>query len=373
MGVDILGINFKSDSNKFNNLERHGNKNRIPDERYIRERVEEVFQIYYDERLPDGWRFYINPKSPESIELFKKNLLQFIPFYQVELGYRYGEMVLEFRRVEEKERRWINLILLIATIASTTMVGATFTPDFNIFEGLKFSIAIMFVLGSHEMGHFVAARMWGMKTTLPYFIPFPTIIGTLGAVIRHKGHIPNRTALFDVGVSGPLVGVVASIIVTAIGLSIPFTPPVQRGQMLELGTPLLFDAIALLMGAKSEFIHPVAFAGWVGMLVTFFNLLPVGQLDGGHIVRAMIGKKAEYVSKSIPFILIMGGWILSFVYSTGDSILVFWGLIALIFSFQRHPRPLNDEIPIDKKRFITGIFTMIIAILCFNPVPFRVI
>ncbi len=336
----------------------------------FKEIVTKAFEIYDEERLPDGVQFYVNPKSKEAIERFKEELIHFIPRFHVEINYRYGEMVLELRRAkEEKERRWINIILLIATIFSTTFVGASFTPDFNILEGVKFSLAIIFVLGSHEMGHFLAARTWGMKTTLPYFIPFPTIVGTLGAVIKHKGPIPNRNALFDVGVSGPIVGVVASILITAIGLTIPYQPA-EGGSYIELGTPPLFDFISSLIKPSGYFIHPIAFAGWVGMLVTFFNLIPVGQLDGGHVMRAMIGEKADYVSKFIPLLLIFGGWIYSFM-TKQDSILIFWGIIALIFSLQRHPQPLNDKISIDRKRMVIGIFTFIIAILCFNPLPIR--
>jgi len=332
--------------------------------------VDEYFDVYDEEKIASGIRLYVKPKSRENFEIFKEKIVEFLPYFNVEFGYVYGEAIIEAKVIEDKERRWINLLLLIATFASTTFVGASFTPDFNFFEGLKFSLAIIFVLGSHEMGHFIAARRWGMKTSLPYFIPFPTIVGTLGAVIRHKGPIPNRKALFDVGVSGPLVGVVASVIITAIGLTIPYQP-VENGTYIELGTPLLFDAISYIVNPESEFIHPVAFAGWVGMLVTFFNLIPVGQLDGGHVMRALIGERANNVSKLMPAVLIFGGWL--YTYLSGESsILIFWGVIALIFSFQQHPKPLNDSIPVDRKRVITGVFTLILAILCFNPTPIKV-
>jgi membrane-associated protease RseP (regulator of RpoE activity) len=332
--------------------------------------VEEAFDIYEEERIPEGIRFYVNPKSREDVERFKERLVHFIPKFSVEVSYRYGEVVLEIRRAkEERERRWINVALLVVTIFSTTFVGASFTPNFDMVEGIKFSIAIIFVLGSHEMGHYFAARSWGMKTSLPYFIPFPTIVGTLGAVIKHKGPIPNRKALFDVGVAGPLVGVVASVAITAFGLTLPYQP-VEGGNYIELGTPPLFDIISSIIKPSGEFIHPIAFAGWVGMLVTFFNLLPVGQLDGGHVMRAMIGERADYVSKLMPLLLIMGGWLYSFL-AREDSILLFWGIIALIFSLQRHPQPLNDKVPLDRKRILIGVFAFVVALLCFNPLPIR--
>ncbi len=335
----------------------------------FRDVVYEHFNVYDFQELEKGIRFYVDVTDREKVEIFKEKLIEFIPHLNIEIGYRYGEIIIEATFREEKNRNWINLILLIATIASTTFVGMGFTPDFNILEGLKFSLAIIFVLGSHEMGHYLAARIWGMKTSLPYFIPFPTIVGTLGAIIKHKGPIPNRNALFDVGVSGPLVGIAASVLITAIGLTLPYQP-VQGGTYIELGTPILFDAISLLVSPKSEFLHPIAFAGWVGMLVTFFNLLPVGQLDGGHVLRAMIGEKADIVSKIMPALMIIGGWLFSFL-SGEQSILIFWGIIALIFSMQQHPKPLNDRTPIDRRRFVVGIATFIIAILCFNPAPIR--
>ena len=165
------------------------------------------------------------------------------------------------------------------------------------------------------------------------------------------------------------MGVVASIVITAFGLTLPYYPA-EGGSYIELGTPPLFDFISSLIKPSGEFIHPIAFAGWVGMLVTFFNLLPVGQLDGGHVLRAMIGERADYVSKFMPLALIFGGWFYSF-FTKEDSILIFWGIIALIFSLQRHPQPLNDKIPLDRKRMLTGVFAFIVAILCFNPLPIK--
>jgi membrane-associated protease RseP (regulator of RpoE activity) len=273
---------------------------------------------------------------------------------------------------KQKERVWINLLLLAATFISTTVMGMGFYGEFNVAGGVLFSLAIMFVLGSHEMGHYAVARGWGMKTTLPYFIPFPTFIGTLGALIKHKGPIPNRKALFDVGVSGPIVGIAASIIVGCIGLSLPFHPKIAEGEMFIIGTPPLFDALIALTGFKGTFFHPVAIAGWVGMFVTFLNLIPVGQLDGGHVLRAMIGKNAEVVSKTMPLVLIAVGSLVEMIYHVSSSIWIFWGLITLFFSMQHHPKPIDDVTPICRKRVALGLSMFAVALLCFTPVPISV-
>ncbi len=338
----------------------------------IRSKLEEEFIVYDFEKLEDGVRFYLHPRFGAISKDLKLFLTELARKYSVEFRERYGELVLEIRKAK-KERIWINIVLLIATFCSTTLMGSMMFERFDIRGGILFSLAVMFVLGSHEMGHYFAARRWKMRTSLPYFIPFPTIIGTLGAIIKHKGPIPNRKALFDVGVSGPLVGIIASIIVILIGLSIPFKPGRVGETMIVLGSPPLFKLLARLVGYEGRFIHPIAFAGWVGLFVTFLNLIPVGQLDGGHILRAMIGKRADVVSRVMPMVLIGVGFLVDYVYQTSDSIWIFWGLVTLFFSIHPHPEPVDDETPLDSKRMLLGVLTFVLALMCFTPVPFRVV
>ncbi len=334
----------------------------------IRSKLEEEFIVYDVEKLEDGTRFYLHPKGEISKDL-KIFLTQLAREYSVEFKERYGELILEIREAKS-ERVWINIVLLIATFLSTTFMGSVM---FGLMDGILFSLAVMFVLGSHEMGHYFAARRWKMRTSLPYFIPFPTIIGTLGAIIKHKGPIPNRRALFDVGVAGPLVGIVASIIVILIGLSLPFKPAQIGETMIILGSPPLLDLLAKIVGYEEQFIHPMVFAGWVGLFVTFLNLIPVGQLDGGHIMRAMIGRRAEIVSRMMPMVLITVGFAISYIYKVSDSIWIFWGLITLFFAMYPHPEPVDDETPLDLRRLLLGIFTFFLALMCFTPVPFQVV
>ncbi|HID43799.1 MAG TPA: site-2 protease family protein [Archaeoglobaceae archaeon] len=331
------------------------------------EKIEEYFTIYDREDIENGIRLYLHPKR-ESFKELKPYLLSLTSEFDVELKKYYGELVLEVKRRKTGENVWINVTLFLLTFISTTIMGVNFYGEINLIGGILFSIAILFVLGSHEMGHYIVAKRRGMHTSLPYFIPFPSLIGTLGAFIKHRGSIPDRRALFDVGVSGPIVGIIASVIVVAIGLNLPFHPK-ETGELIELGTPPLFDFIAYLLKYEGRFIHPIAIAGWVGMLVTFLNLSPVGQLDGGHVLRAMVGPKAEIVSRTVPFLLIALGGVLEFFYKVYSPIWVFWGLITLFFSMQRHPEPVDDMTPLDRKRIILGIIAFIVAALCFTPIP----
>lgn len=333
----------------------------------LREEIEKYFKVYSEERVGETLRLYVMPVASDAeIRRFLQMLSQ---EYEVSLRYHYGELVLELRKIAVKENYIVNVLLLIATFVTTTLVGSTFYgKEIDIFGGVMFSLAIMFVLGSHEMGHYFAARRWRMKTSLPYFIPFPTIIGTLGAVIRHKGPIPNRKALFDVGVAGPVTGVLASIIVVIIGLQLPFE--LRTEPTLYIGTPPIFDAVVYLLNYNKEVIHPVAFAGWVGFFVTFLNMLPVGQLDGGHVMRAMVGETSEIISKFMPVILIGYGLYVMRALNQPDTIWIFWGVITFFFSMQRHPKPTDDETPIGLERYVLGVFAFILALLCFTPIPF---
>ncbi|MCD4704280.1 MAG: site-2 protease family protein [Methanosarcinaceae archaeon] len=283
--------------------------------------------------------------------------------------------------IQKPERVWVNIVLAIATVFTTMSAGAMmfgvniFSDPSQIIKGLPFTLAIMAVLGSHEMGHYLMARKRGMRTSLPYFIPFPSIIGTMGAVIKHRGLIPDRRSLFDVAVAGPLVGLVVSILVTVIGLTLPPVEyPVQQSTfMLDLQVPLLFSFLADLVGAEEEMLHPVAFAGWVGMLITMLNLLPSGQLDGGHVMRAMLGKRAQHVSSFMPLLLAGLAVYVTYVLDENSMIWLFWSFFLFIFAMAGHPRPLNDKDKLDRGRMVLGILTFVLGLLCFTLVPFRVI
>ncbi|MEF8828586.1 MAG: site-2 protease family protein [Haloarcula sp.] len=293
---------------------------------------------------------------------------------------------------------WLNIGLLLATIASTLYVGASawyYIPvaedPLRVFEAWPFAVAMLGVLGIHELGHYAAARYHGVDVTLPYFIPFPSYLGTMGAVINIRGRIPDRTALFDIGVAGPLAGLVATTVVTVIGLSIdPITVPERvansdTGVIITFNYPLLFQALEALVNAlglgsevgSGESVHPIVFAGWAGMFFTFLNLLPVGQLDGGHIVRSIVGQRQETVAAAVPGALFA---LAGYLYFTRDpppvgfgvwGLWVFWGLFATGLAYAGPARPTVDA-PLDRRRALLGLFTFLLGLACFTPVPFEI-
>ena len=293
---------------------------------------------------------------------------------------------------------WTNLILFIATVFSTLLVGATvwyFIPlrevlsnPFVIFRAWPFSAAVLGVLLVHELGHYAAGRYYGVNVSLPYLLPVPIIFGTMGAVIRMRGRIPNRKVLFDIGVAGPIAGLVATVVVTAIGLSLgPIEIPPEvveqadSNQQLVFNNPPLLDLIAWLIGARATYSdpalnpHPVVIGGWVGMFFTFLNLLPVGQLDGGHMVRAMIGRRQETIAAMVPGVLFAIAGYLYFLrgLSLNDSVMLWaiWGLFMLLIAYNGPAEPL-DETAIGRRRLLVGILTFAVGLLCFMLVPIQV-
>jgi membrane-associated protease RseP (regulator of RpoE activity) len=241
----------------------------------------------------------------------------------------------------------------------------------EIYKGLPFSAALLFILLAHEFSHYLTSKKHRVEATLPYFIPAPTIFGTLGAVIKMKSPITTRNALLDIGASGPIAGFIVSVIATVIGLSFSRVIPsvVSEGAII-LGDSLLFSGLTkLILGAIPEnydvVLHPVAFAGWIGFFVTALNLLPVGQLDGGHIAYALLGERHTNLSK----ILIGVMAVLGIFLWEGWAILAF---ILVIFIGFRHPPIIYSEIPLDPRRNILGKIALIIFILTFTPMPFMI-
>ncbi|HOP86585.1 MAG TPA: site-2 protease family protein [Syntrophorhabdaceae bacterium] len=252
----------------------------------------------------------------------------------------------------------IHIVLFILTFASTYFAG-----------GFLYSISVMTILLCHEMGHYMASRLYGIPATLPYFLPFPlSPFGTLGAVIKMKGIIINKKALFDIGVAGPLAGFVISLPFIYIGIRLSTIGPVPEGLgFLQLGDPLIFKLFqALLIGEIPRgydlILHPFAYAGWVGVFVTALNLIPVGQLDGGHIVYALFGEN----SKKIYLFVIFGLGTYALFFSQGWLALI---VLLLIFGM-KHPIPLDNITELDRKRKILAFIILIIFILSFVPKPF---
>jgi len=255
---------------------------------------------------------------------------------------------------------YLHIFLFLLTIASTIFVG-----------GFLYSLAIMTILLSHEMGHYLMSRRHGIPATLPFFIPLPLPpFGTFGAVIKMKGIILNKKALFDVGIAGPLCGFVVALPFIVAGISLSTVTPlagIPAASYMQLGDPLLFRILqAWLVGeippGHDLILHPFAYAGWVGLFVTSLNLLPVGQLDGGHVVYAVFGEKSKWVYRSV----IIGLGVLAVSVNIGWFTLV----ILLIIFGMRHPRPFDDETELDGVRKRLAIVVLVIFILSFVPSPF---
>jgi membrane-associated protease RseP (regulator of RpoE activity) len=288
---------------------------------------------------------------------------------------------------------WTHLVLFVLTIGSTLFAGSVWfyvdpiQEPTQIWRGWPFSVGILTVLGVHEMGHYVMTRRHDVDATLPYFIPIPTLIGTMGAVIRMKGHMPDRKALFDIGVAGPIAGLVATVVVTVIGLHLdPVTAPAsvvnaENTQEIALGFPPLLHFLSWVTGQPLYYegpttVHPVVIAGWVGMFVTFLNLIPVGQLDGGHIVRAIAPEHQATVSTVVPGLLYgLAGYLLVVegLAPRNVTLWLVWGTIALVLAFVGPATPTDDSTELGTKRTLVGIGTFLVGLACFAPVPIAVV
>jgi membrane-associated protease RseP (regulator of RpoE activity) len=289
-------------------------------------------------------------------------------------------------------REWfISAALFCITLLSTTYAGLFYTigdvdllnalrafyhdPKLVIY-GLPFSIPLILILLAHELGHFFACRYYGMRCTPPFFIPAPfPVTGTFGAFIKIKSHFPNKRVLFDIGIAGPLAGF--ALVVPALWIGISLSNLIPKGSFhggdLSFGEPLIFRLLsALLLGYspdKHEIIaHPIAMAAWVGLLATSLNLLPIWQLDGGHIAYAILGRARQ---KKLTVFSIASLIILSFWGWPTPSYLLLGILLLLIGARLRfyHPPTLLDEESLGAGRIFLGAIALLILIACFIPVP----
>jgi membrane-associated protease RseP (regulator of RpoE activity) len=301
----------------------------------------------------------------------------------------------DFAPPARPRRPWrLALVLFVLTILSTLAVGvefatayaaseAPFSSDVNPFSGffipfqhprmllagIPFSFTLLGILLAHELGHYFACRYYGINASYPYFIPAPTIIGTMGAFIRIRSPIINRRALFDVGIAGPVVGFLFAVPALAAGVAYSkIVPGAQADASLVFGNPPLVRMMLALfhpgIAAENVLLHPVARAAWVGLFATALNLLPAGQLDGGHIVYSIASDQHRKISLGVALalvplgILFWQGWI-------------FWAVLLLLIGF-RHPPLLDRWEPLDPPRRAWAAVALLIFLLCFTPVPFTV-
>ncbi|HSM58769.1 MAG TPA: site-2 protease family protein [Candidatus Sulfomarinibacteraceae bacterium] len=273
-------------------------------------------------------------------------------------------------------RAIINLILFLVTVGTTLFAGALSEPEFTGTEfwmGWPFSVSMLLILGAHELGHYFAARYHDVPVTLPYFIPFPSIIGTMGAFIRLKAPIKNRRALLDIGAAGPLAGMVFAVPILLLGLATSPVGPPPNVSYFQEGNSLLYMLAKFVV--YGEFLpsngldvqlNQVAWAGWVGLFVTGLNLIPVGQLDGGHVSYVLFGKSARR------FFWPAIGMLVGLALFTGTS--TWWLWVLLLFFFGRaYAQPLDDVTPLDPRRRLVAIFTLLLFFLVFVPMPLQIV
>jgi membrane-associated protease RseP (regulator of RpoE activity) len=300
-----------------------------------------------------------------------------------------------------QQRYWIHALLLILTFFTTLVVGARMQYNFlhnqpvfslnddalpffpvgwalaspaRLLLGLPFSMTLMLILLAHEMGHYLYCKRYGVFATLPFFIPAPTLIGTLGAFIRIRSPIRSRTALFDIGIAGPIAGFVVAVVVliVSLGLSKPLSGAMP-GSDIQLGYPLIFLLMHRLLASAAPaystaalpltrvYLHPTAVAAWVGMFATALNLLPGGQLDGGHIVFSIAPRAHRIISRLTILILIpmavyfWAGWLI-------------WAILLEISSM-RHPQ-VTDWPRVSGFRAWLAVFGLIMLTLTLTPAPF---
>lgn len=279
--------------------------------------------------------------------------------------------------VRKKPSITINIVLFICTVATTILAGALHqgvnplqNPD-QLLKGLPFSAALLFILLAHEMGHFLTSRHYHIDASLPYFIPAPTLIGTFGAFIKMRSPVMNKRVLLDVGAGGPLAGLIVTIPILVVGLQLSEVKvadlPLQEG--MTLGSSLILSFLTkVIIGTIPDnhqiILHPLGFAGWIGLLVTSLNLIPVGQLDGGHIAYAVFGRRTAVISKAVLLGLLgLGIW--------ASSMWLMWAIILFVLLGFRHPLPLDLDVPLDRKRKMLGWGMLVIFMVTFVPVPFR--
>jgi len=279
----------------------------------------------------------------------------------------------------------IHLILFLATLATTWLVGVGHyqaflsglsgdVPPVSWMSGFWYSAAVLAILGAHEFGHYFMCRRYGVDATLPFFIPSPTLAGTFGAVIRIKSGFPTRAALFDIGVAGPIAGFIVLLPLLLLGMSWSTVVRVPENfEGMILGTPMLFDLAARLFfdplpAGYSLNIHPLVFASWFGMLATALNLLPFGQLDGGHLTYALLGPRSVWISYATVVVAIG-----LTIYSTSWAVLTIMMLVMMFLFGMRHPTVWNEYDGLDRKRVAVFLFAVLMLALCFTSAPVELV
>ncbi len=263
-------------------------------------------------------------------------------------------------------------VLFVATCLSTFWVGMTFSE--RVGDALLYAGPLMLTLTAHELGHYFQARRYRVPVTPPFFIPMPfTLFGTMGAVIGMKPHVGDRRALFDIGITGPIAGLIPALVFSFVGLKLSTVVDGAAAAAdpgsLQIGTPILFDlltewSIGPQAPTADVTLHPMAFAGWVGIFITALNLIPIGQLDGGHILYGLLRRKSHPLAVALLIsaavaVAVTGTWV--------------WTLMIVLVALigPKHPPTANDHVPLGTARIVLGWLALLFVPIGFTPVPFR--
>jgi membrane-associated protease RseP (regulator of RpoE activity) len=293
-------------------------------------------------------------------------------------------------RQKFQDRGWLHILLFMLTLATTTLAGAahyaSFLDDFAggtqlplpfpalVLRGFWYSGTILAILGCHELGHYFACRYYDVDASLPFFLPVPFLTtGTMGAFIRIREPIPRKHMLFDIGIAGPIAGFAVAVPALFLGVAMSHVVrvPANAPGLVELGEPLLFRFASWMFWGTapdgySLNMHPVAFAAWFGLLATALNLFPIGQLDGGHVSYAVFGRRSTYVTVT------MVGVAVGLSYFSSSLILWTAMSVGMLFAFGfRHPPVFDENVPLDRSRFLLALLALAVFVLCFTPAPFR--
>lgn len=310
---------------------------------------------------------------------------------------------------KKKENYLLHIGLFIVTFITTTLAGAEWTTGLpgpyeieSLLKGLPYSISIMIIISFHEFGHYFAARFHKISATLPYYIPLPPIsylinFGTFGAVIRTRQRIYSRKAMFDIGIAGPLAGFVVCLAILIYGfMNVPgvdyilsvhpnyFDPEFgKNGLTLIFGDSILFTSLRTIFTDSSKFFppmteiyhYPYILAGWFGLLITSMNMIPVGQLDGGHVAYTMFGEVNSYKVSVVAFIILFVFGLVGIIDGTLELGLgigwggwLFWSLLLYFIIRLKHP-PIPDPVPLSKGRMFLGYLSLFIFVISFSPAP----
>lgn len=287
-------------------------------------------------------------------------------------------------------KTWLNGLLFGLTILTTWFAGLFFATSFlssggasvaSLFDprvvglGFLYALALMIILTGHELGHYLTCRRYGVLATYPYFIPGPPFLGTFGAFIRIKSPVRFKHQIFDVGANGPLTGFALALPALVIGLAFSKVGPVPvTPDTISFGEPLLFRLLSGLFFGRipegsSLILHPIGFAGWVGLLVTAINLVPLGQLDGGHVAYALLGRRARLLSRIMVGFLVVMGLVFHLTWLILAAVLLFFEFRSKMRL--QHPPVLDEDAPLGTKRTILSIVILLIFILSFIPDPVK--